>query len=456
MLNKIKNIYFLGIGGIGMSALAHWTHLQKINTQGWDDDIDSPIINQLIQSGIIIHNTEQEEQFFSDIKDFKNENSIIIYTPAISTHHLIFQYFKTNKYKMYKRADLLEFISKSYKVIAIAGTHGKTTISIMLSHILRSSGINCNAFFGGVSNNYNTNFLIGDSDIMVVEADEYDQSFLKLSPMISLISSLDKDHGDVYSHYETMIKAYQKFIKNTKDIIISHDSLNIKSDFTYSMKMFADFYISNPHVVDNSISFVIHFPDNSKIQTNLLSGSNHNIENAVAAASLAFLLGVQPANIGQALASFKGVKRRFEYHVNQSNFIMIDDYAHHPQELRALINSLRLLYDKQELFLIFQPHLFSRTQEFEDDFSEVLSLVDKLVLFNIYPAREKPIPGVTSRNLLKKVNMKHKWYFDIDNMDSVKNSGLDDVLLSEKPRLLITAGAGDIYKLIPQIKSILM
>jgi UDP-N-acetylmuramate--alanine ligase len=456
MLDRILNIYFLGIGGIGMSALAHWTHLKKINTQGWDDNIDSPIIDQLIQSGIIVHNNQQDEPFFSDIKNFNNENAIIIYTPAISNHHPIFQHFKTKKYKMYKRADLLEFISKSYKVIAIAGTHGKTTISIMLSHILRCSGINCNAFFGGISNNYNTNFLIGDSEIMVVEADEYDQSFLKLSPMIALISSLDKDHGDVYRNHEAMITAYKKFIKNTQDMIISHYDLNNKSDFTYSMKTLSDFYISNPYVEDNNISFMIHFPDNSTIQTHLLSGSNHNIENAVAAASLAFSLGVGPANIGKALTSFKGVKRRFEYHVNSQNLIMIDDYAHHPQELRALINSVRSLYDKQELFLIFQPHLFSRTQEFEDDFAEVLSLVDKLVLLTIYPAREEPIPGVTSRNLLKKINIKHKWCLDIDNMDLTKHSNLKDILLSENPNLLITSGAGDIYKLIPQIKSILM
>ncbi len=274
--------------------------------------------------------------------------------------------------------------------------------------------------------------------------------------MISLISSLDKDHGDVYRNYEAMITAYKKFIKNTQEMIISHYDLNHKSDFTYSMKTLSDFHISNLHVEDNNISFMIHFPDNSTIQTHLLSGSNHNIENAVAAASLAFLLGVEPANIGKALTSFKGVKRRFEYHVNSENFIMIDDYAHHPQELRALINSVRSLYDKEELFLIFQPHLFSRTQEFEDDFAEVLSLVDKLVLLTIYPAREEPILGVTSRNLLKKINIKHKWCLDIDNMDLTQHSNLKDILLSENPSLLITSGAGDIYKLIPQIKSILM
>ena len=455
MLDNIKNIYFLGIGGIGMSALAHWTHLRKINTQGWDDDLDTPTLVALIKSGIIVHNNNRKSQFFLDIDQLNNKNTIIIYTPAISKDHAIFRYFKLRKFPIFKRADLLEFVSKNYQVIAIAGTHGKTTISIMLSHILRSSGIGCNAFFGGISNNYDSNFLIGDSEIMVIEADEYDKSFLKLSPTISLISSMDKDHGDVYNNYDVLLESYQSFINSTKETIIAHYDLNNKFDFTYSLSSSADFFGSDQILIGDQLFFTINFPDKTQIKTYLLFGSDHNVENAIAAASLAFVLGVSPRSIGDALMSFKGVKRRFEYHINSKECVMIDDYAHHPKELRVLIMSLKAHYAKQELFLIFQPHLFSRTKEFEDEFIDVLSLVDKLILLNIYPARETPISGVTSKNLLDKIRIQDKWYLDMDSNYSADSRALRSILLKQKPSLLVTAGAGDIYKLIPDIKSIL-
>ena len=455
MLESIKNIYFLGIGGIGMSALAHWTNLKKFNTQGWDDDTDTPTLLSLINSGLTIHNSETKSQFFLDSDKLHNNNTIIIYTPAISEDHEIFQYFKSKRFQMFKRADLLKFVSRNHKVIAIAGTHGKTTISIMLSHILRSSGLACNAFFGGISNNYNSNFLIGDSEIMVVEADEYDKSFLKLSPNMSLISSMDRDHGDIYNNHDSMLDSYHDFINNTKKTIITHHDLSIQSDFIYSLKSSSDFYASDQYLVGDQLCFTINFPDKSRINTHLLFGSSYNVENAIAAASLAFVLGVSPANIGNALMSFNGIKRRFEYHINLKKCIMIDDYAHHPQELLALITSLKERYEKKELFLIFQPHLFSRTKEFEEQFVDVLSLVDKLILLKIYPAREDPISGVTSKNLLNKIRVKNKWYLDIDIGVSADTKELRSILLKEKPNLLITAGAGDIFKLIPEIKSIL-
>ena len=455
MLRNIQNIYFIGIGGVGMSALAYWTKLNKFTIQGWDDDLDAPIIQSLIESGVIVHSKNTKNQFLIDIDLCNQRDTIIIYTPAISKDHEIFQYFKIQKFPLFKRADLLEFISRNYQVIAIAGTHGKTTISIMLSHILIASGIQCNAFFGGISRNYDSNFLIGNSKIMVIEADEYDKSFLKLSPHTSLISSMDKDHTDIYNDYNSLYRSYQAFMNNTSKNIILNKDIDHKGDFTYSLKSSADFFASDQGLVDNKLFFTINFPDNSKIKTYLFYGSNHNIENAIAAASIAFILGVSPNSIGQALKSFNGVKRRYEYHINKKKCIMIDDYAHHPQELRALISSLKSQYIQQELFLIFQPHLFSRTKEFEDQFIDVLSLVDKLILLNIYPAREEPITGVSSKKIFSKIKIKDKWCLNIDPSYKNESNELKSILLKEKPTLLVTAGAGDIYKLIPEIKSIL-
>ena len=455
MLKNIKNMYFLGIGGIGMSALAHWSNLRNIKTQGWDDAENTLVLNNLKDKGIKIHNKSREERFLIDVKEFKTTNSIVIYTPAVSTNHPIFQYFKLKKISIYKRSELLQYISANYRVIAIAGTHGKTTISIMLSHILKSSGVDCNAFFGGISKNYNSNFLTGNSDIMVVEADEYDKSLLKLSPYMSLISSMDKDHGDIYLNDDELTDAYKQFIKNTQKHIIGRHDLIPRFDYTYSVELDSDFYASKYKFEHNRLTFNLNFPNKKTVKTSLLYGSKYNMENAIAASALAFLIGISPIDIGKSLMSFNGVRRRFEYHLNTANQIIIDDYAHHPAELSALINSTRLLYPKKEIFLIFQPHLFSRTQDLELEFASVLSLVDKLILIDIYPAREEKISGVTSPNLLKKIQLNHKWYIDETVFRDNNKTLFSSILFSENPDLVITAGAGNVYKLIPKIKSIL-
>ena len=383
MLKGIDNIYFLGIGGISMSALARWAQIKGFNVRGWDDNINSSTIDSLNDSGIIIDDSCSEIDFFAFLDSLSKENTILVYTSAISEKHHVLKVFKNKNINAYKRADLLQCISTDYQVVAIAGTHGKTTISVMLSHILKFSGINCNAFFGGVSKNYNSNFIIGDSSIMVVEADEYDRSFLKLKPIFSLVSSLDKDHGDIYSSHEDMLQAYDEFMVNTKQIVIGNNKLNSKFDFTYSQTSSADFYASCISKKKDSLYFTINFPDNLNVNTKLHFGTYYNVENAVAAASLAFILGVSPAFIGQALGVFKGVKRRFEHHdITIPNMVLIDDYAHHPEELKSLIQNSRILYKGKEIFFIFQPHLFSRTLEFEDDFAEALSLVDKLIILD--------------------------------------------------------------------------
>ena len=456
MLKGISSIYFLGICGIGMSALARWVNLKKIKVKGWDDDITSPLLEVLNQEGIVVHNKVNDPDFMSFLKGAQKDNTIMIYTPAISKSHPVFQVFNSENIFSYKRADLLQYISGKYQVVAIAGTHGKTTISIMLSHILKHSGVDCNAFFGGVSKNYDTNLMVGDSNIMVIEADEYDKSFLKLNPDMSLISSMDKDHGDIYKTHQDLILTYGKFILSTKKTVIGHNSLNNKFDFTYALDPSSDFYASDIDCDKTSLCFVINFPNNQLVRTKLKFGSIYNIENAVAAASLAFSLGLSPTSIGSALMNFKGVHRRLEYfYIKTSNSIIIDDYAHHPEELISLIKSIRIIHKEKKIFFIFQPHLFSRTQEFEAQFSEALSLVDKLLLIDIYPAREKQIKGVSSEILLKKVNLKHKWHVSGDFDDIEFNRLFEKILLKNKPDLIITAGAGNVYKLISKLKLLL-
>ena len=456
MLSNISNIYFLGICGIGMSALARWTNLKNFNIKGWDDDITSPLIDILSQEGIEVHNKLDDPDFRLFLQSSQIDNTIIIYTSAISKEHPVFNLFKSKNIKSYKRADLLQYISKKYQVIAVAGTHGKTTISIMLSHILKCCSVNCNAFFGGISKNYKTNLIVGDSNIMIIEADEYDKSFLKLNPNISLVSSMDKDHGDIYKTDQELLDAYSEFILSTKNLVVGHISLSNKFDFTYSLDSSSDFYASDIEYNNKDLCFNIHFPENQSIRTKLNFGTIYNIENAVAAASLAFNLGLSPANIAAALTSFKGVNRRFDYYwLEKSNSIIIDDYAHHPEELRSLISSVRMRHKQKKIFLIFQPHLFSRTQEFETQFSEVLSLVDKLVLTDIYPARETKIKGVSSEKLLKKVDLKYKWHVRGDFNQIEFNRGFKKILLSNKPDLVITAGAGSVYNLIPKLQQLL-
>ncbi|MAQ31637.1 MAG: UDP-N-acetylmuramate--L-alanine ligase [Flavobacteriales bacterium] len=451
MLKNIRSIYFLGVGGIGMSALASWMKIKGFEVHGWDDNKNTPIVHELNKKGIAVYDNYSKNKLVQFLSKLNTSRTVLIYTPAISKQHAIFKLFKAKKIKCYKRAELLRYISMQYRVVAIAGTHGKTTISIMLSHILYSSGIDCSAFFGGISKNYSSNFMVGESEIMVIEADEYDNSFLQLNPEISLISSLDKDHGDIYDTYDEMIKSYNKFMDKTKRHIVGNKKLKHDFDYTYSIKNKSHFYASDIKYDSNKLYFKVHFPDKSLVKTYIHFGSYYNVENAVGAASLAYLLGIQPDKIGRAISTFKGVGRRFEYHLINKELIFIDDYAHHPEELRALITNVRNIHFNKEIFLIFQPHLFSRTQEFETEFVNVLSLVDRLVLLDIYPAREQPIPNINSQKLLSQIDVTSKWHINKEtDLDKLSN-----LIQSHPPELLITAGAGDIYRLVPFLKSIL-
>ena len=429
-----KNIYFLGIGGVGMSGLAGWCYANQYNVSGYDRN-DNYFTLKLKNSGILIQHDVSTSKLPKDF--LNNENTLIIYTPAIKKDHPLYMFFHDSNYTIIKRSELLRRISADYKVIAIAGTHGKTTVSIMLSHLLKNAGFSPSAFFGGISLNYDTNFLIGSSEYMIVEADEYDQSFLKLSPDISLITSIDRDHVDTYVSEEDMLQSYYHFYINTVDrLFISHD---VASKFYTHCKKFGN--KSGTIIVLDEVEYGNHY------ETSFTHMCEHNVKNAIMASVIAEFIGLTKTQITKGFESYIGVKRRFEYHVDLEHLILIDDYAHHPEELKVLINSIRKLYLNHELFLIFQPHLFSRTQDLENEFCDVLSSVDKLALLDIYPAREKPIPGVNSKNMLAKVNLDNKWYVNANN--------LIGVLQTEKPNLIVTAGAGDVYKLVPMIKSIL-
>ena len=451
-LGNYKNIYFLGIGGVGVSALAFWSLIKNFHIGGYDREKNN-FTSKLELKGVKIQYNLSEKKISKEF--LNNTDTLIVHTSAINIENPLYRFFYNHKFNIIKRSQFLGLICADYIVIAIAGTHGKTTVSIMLSHILKTANYHPNAFFGGIATNYDSNFLMGNSDYIVVEADEYDKSFLELSPHLLLITSIDKDHVDTYESEDALMRAYYQLFVNTSKKCLNTKKMNavfinspvfmpalVKKKFMYYIdnNLNLDFVkedIKEPQecgVSNFNLSVVQHMPA-------------HNIKNAIMSAQIANKLGVSKLIIEKAFKTFMGVKRRFEYHVNTNKLILIDDYAHHPNELKELIKSARKLYPDKKLFLIFQPHLFSRTKDLEYDFINILSLVDKLILLDIYPAREKPISGVSSKNLLQKINLKYKW--------CVKFSDVSNILKTQKPNFIITAGAGDINKLIPLIKSIL-
>lgn len=453
MLSKFKNIYFLGIGGTGMSGLAGWCIEKKYNVFGYDKN-NNNFISNLKEKGALISHDLLTKNIPNKILDVKK--TLVVYTPAIKKTHPLYLFFRENNFTIIKRAELLSEISSNYSVIAIAGTHGKTTISIMLAHILVSAGYSPNAFFGGMSKNYHSNFLIGKSNFMIIEADEFDKSFLQLTPIISLITSIDRDHVDTYRDTKDMLDSYSQFLSNSYEgykknnshegvkingfpVVLSSkvDKKNVQYLFTVN-KYLSSLELNS--LTEKDCGFL-----NLKLPKHMC---NHNVYNAILAATLAKKIGISKNQIEFAFKSFKGVKRRFDYHFQSNKLVLIDDYAHHPKELDVLINSVRKLYPGQKIFLIFQPHLFSRTKDLEKEFCEILGKVDQLVLFDIYAAREKPIDGICSENLLKKITLEHKWYSDFN--------GIHKILHKNSPNLVVTAGAGDIHQVIPTIKSILL
>ncbi len=445
-LDTIKNIYFIGIGGIGMSALARYFVSKGCKVSGYDKT-KTILTEALSELGIQIH--------YEDSIDLLDKNaSVVVYTPAIPESHSELAYFRTNGYEVVKRSDVLGWITEGTVNICVAGTHGKTTVSTMIAHLLRDSGYGCTAFLGGIAANYNTNFWSSDNNVVVVEADEYDRSFLKLHPSVAVITSMDADHLDIYKTPAAFEDAFVSFSEKVKagGLLLAKKGLAREASFdasklvTYSLNgTGASIYAKDISVVNGAYCFAAVGP-NWQIEDLVLNmGGLHNIENALVAISVAIHLGIEPQKIKIALANFAGVKRRFEYLVKTSEQVLIDDYAHHPVELAALISGVRSLYSNQKLTLVFQPHLFSRTQDLCDEFAKSLSAADEVVLLPIYPARELPIPGVTSEMITHKMTNK--------NVVLLEKEAVSDWVKKQQPKLLVMAGAGDIDVLIRNIKN---
>ena len=454
---EISSVYFLGIGGIGMSALARYFLYLGSKVSGYDKT-PTPLTKQLGSEGMDIHYDENPDLI-------PHDTELVIYTPAIPSDHKEYRFILEKKLKMMKRSEVLGMISSKYFTIAVAGTHGKTTTSALIAHMLKTAGIPHLAFLGGVSKNYGTNFLIETSGsepvVCVVEADEFDRSFLALSPDIAIITSADADHLDIYSTHEKMVASFVEFTGRIKKggSLILKTGVKVKPKKSSSYNVFSyspdDRKIPAPTgsktfkaagtFIRNGV-YHFDFCSPNDVWKNLTLGlpGLFNLENAVAACSAAFLLGLNSRQIAKALKSFQGVVRRFDFQVKRRGFVYIDDYAHHPEELRACIEAVKEMYPGKRITGVFQPHLYSRTRDLFMEFARSLDLLDEVVLLDIYPAREKPIEGVSSEMILKKLKSKNKLI--------IEKAELISCLKRLKPSVLITLGAGDIDQYITPIR----
>lgn len=430
-----------------MSGLArYFAHLGCI-VCGYDKT-PTDLTDELRNEGIQVVFDDCSELVPKSFRD-NEPDTLIIYTPAIPKDSEILNFFEKKGFALYKRSQVLGIISKSKYTVAVAGTHGKTTTSCMVAHILKDSGKDCSAFLGGIASNYQTNVLFGDNDIVVVEADEYDRSFLTLYPDTAIITSMDADHLDIYGDHAQLTESFQLFAGQIKTggTLINHKGLPLEGGITYGIDGDADVNASNIGVQNGD--FYFDFANSQTSITNIKMGiaGIHNIDNAVAAIEATLHLGVNPDLIKAALGSFKGVKRRFEYIVKDEQHIYIDDYAHHPEELRACISSVKKLYPNKKLTTIFQPHLYTRTRDFADGFAAVLDMSDELIMLDIYPARELPIEGVDADMILAKMQSANK-------RKCGKQEAIE-LIKNEKPELLLTVGAGDIDQLVQPLKTVL-
>ncbi len=447
-VRNIKRIYFIGIGGIGMSALARFFRAQGAVVKGYDRT-PSDLTAHLEQEGMEIHFTDDVELLYKDTE-------LVVYTPAIPKDHKELNWYQDNNYPVYKRSDVLQWITQAMFAVTVAGTHGKTTISTMTAYLLRETGYGCNAFLGGISVNYDRNYWSSDNDVAVIEADEYDRSFLKLHPDVAVLTAMDADHLDIYGTVEEMEEAFLQYTRNIKTggtLLVKyglHRAADITAPhiITYSLHdERADIYATG--IVPQNGGYIFNVKGkNWELQNvHLPIGGMHNIENALAAITVTQLLGIHPDKVITALKGFKGVKRRFEYIVNTEDTVYIDDYAHHPEELAALIKSAKHLFTGRKCTIAFQPHLFTRTRDLADGFAHSLDMADDVILLDIYPARELPIEGVTSQMIADRMTNK--------NHRILSKEELIGYIKKAQPGLFITAGAGDIDHLIQPIKEIL-
>lgn len=446
-LQELEHIYFLGIGGIGMSALARYFHARGIQVSGYDRTPTS-LTEQLQKEGMSIHFEDDPALISADI-------DLVVYTPAIPSDLKELNYLKSQAVDILKRSEVLGLLTTGSYTIAVAGTHGKTTVCSMIAHILKSSGKNMSALVGGLMTNYNSNFIgAKDSDIFVVEADEYDKSFLRLEPDIAVITSMDADHLDIYDDHNKLQNTFCEFSKRIKrnGCLIFREGLQMETGesvmtHSYATTTTADYFATNIRASGHKFCFTLHakYPETCNISLDL--PGEHNIENALAASAVAIELGIPLHEIKQALESFKGVKRRFEYIIKTRELVFIDDYAHHPAELKACIGAVKKLYPGMKITGIFQPHLYSRTRDFSGEFAESLEALDEIILLDIYPAREQPIEGISSKIIYDQIRNKNK--------KLIKKEELPQLIKEMHPGVILTLGAGDIDKLIEPIKNLL-
>lgn len=445
----MNTVYFIGIGGIGMSAIARYYKHKGYRVSGYDRT-PSELTHALEKEGIEVHYEDRPELVPAD-----KEQTLVVYTPAIPSDMKELVKVQSEGYRVVKRSKILGELTAGQRTLAIAGTHGKTTTSTLLAHILETSPEGCSAFLGGISNNYGTNFLLNSNDIVVVEADEFDRSFLQLHPQIAAITAMDADHLDIYGDLEHVQQAYREFAGQVSDCLVAKYGLPLDpSDFkahiyTYSTTdSRADFHAENLRLSsDGHYTFDLVHPDGVLRDIYVGTLGILNVENGIAAAAVALLHGTSEEAVREAIGTFKGVKRRMEEHVNEPGLTYIDDYAHHPAELAASIRSIKEIFPGRNVCAVFQPHLFTRTRDFAKEFAEALSLADEAVLLDIYPARELPIEGITSEIIYKDVTCSEKWLLHYEDLlDWVKTHETD---------VLVTFGAGNIDRLVKPIKEIL-
>jgi len=445
-LNQIHNVYFIGIGGIGMSALARYFKAIGKNVCGYDKT-ETELTKELEADGIEIH---FEDNINRIPKEYYVENTLVIITPAVPRTHSEWNYFLERYYNVKKRAEVLGIITKDTFCFAVAGTHGKTTTSSILGHILFQSGIDVTAFIGGIVENYDSNLIGTGKTVTVVEADEFDRSFLHLHPDIACVTSTDADHLDIYGDSSAIEASFQEFADKVEDRnrLFVAKGLTIEGGVTVAVNEEASFKAFNVRIQNSQYVFDVKTP--TEIIKDLQFGlpGKHNLTNALMALAMAKTYGVANDAIAKALASFKGIKRRFSYQIKTDDLVFIDDYAHHPTEIKAVHQAVRELYPNQKVLAIFQPHLFSRTKDFADGFAESLSAFDEVILMDIYPARELPMEGITSQWLMDKITNQHK--------KLVSKTDLIPQILASDAKIIVTIGAGDIGELIGSIKKALL
>ncbi|WP_339874407.1 UDP-N-acetylmuramate--L-alanine ligase [Olleya marilimosa] len=445
-LNNIHNIYFIGIGGIGMSAIARYFNANGKHVGGYDKT-KTDITDSLVDLGITV-------TFSDDINNLEgrylnSETTLIVYTPAVPKNHTQLNYFLDNKFKVLKRSEILGLITENSFCLAVAGTHGKTTTTSILGHLLNECNVDLTAFLGGISENYNSNLILNGDKVSVVEADEFDRSFLTLSPDMACITSMDADHLDIYGDASELIKTFEAFTKKLKP----NGKLFVKNGLplqgiTYGIEDNADYSAQNISIQNGAYVFDVKTPKTVLKQFKFNLPGRHNLSNALVALAMSLEYGLPQDQLVKALASYKGVKRRFTYQIKTDDLVFIDDYAHHPEEINAVHQAVREMYPEDKVVAVFQPHLFSRTQDFAQDFAKSLAQFDQVLLLDIYPAREIPIQGVTSDWLLGMIDNKNK--------KLVTKQTVVQHIKDSKARIVLTIGAGDIGAEVSKIKKQLL